>query len=170
MTARSTTFAALGLSLLVSCSAPPGEEPSSAPAREAVAAAVSPVAVLQDWDRRRAAAWAAGDVAVLRSLYVARSVAGRRDVAMLRRWQARGLTVAALEVQVLAGSVLARTPRRITVEVTERLARASASGSADGRRWSLPRGAVATRRVTLWRVGDRWRVARAWRAPVSAGP
>ncbi|MCD4535562.1 hypothetical protein LRP67_15835 [Nocardioides sp. cx-169] len=165
MTPRAATAALL--LLLLGCSPSPDRPPPAPPERGDAAVVVSPVAVLQSWDRHRAAAWAAGDVAALRRLYVPRSVAGRRDVAMLRRWRARGLTVAALEVQVLEGSVLAQTPRRLTVQVTERLARGSAA--AGGRRWSLPGGAVATRRVTLWLVGGQWRVARVGRVSDS-GP
>ena len=40
--------------------------------------------VLADWDARRADAWATGDAVALSGLYVPSSVAGRRDVAMLR--------------------------------------------------------------------------------------
>ncbi|GEP37169.1 hypothetical protein NPS01_08320 [Nocardioides psychrotolerans] len=118
----------------------------------------SPVAVLQQWDRQRARAWAAGDAEGLRALYVRGSLAGERDVAMLGRWLDRGLSVDTLEVQVLRGRVVARAPRRLTVAVSERLAHATAS--AGSRRWSLPAGAVAERRVTLWRTGGTWRVAR----------
>lgn len=164
MTARSATTAALVVLLLGACSpAPTGDEPEASAAPGAAAAAQSPVALLQEWDRRRAAAWAAGDAGALRALYVAGSLAGERDVEMLRRWRSRGLTVTALHVQVLSGRVLARRPGRLTVEVTERLAGASAA--AGGRRWRLPHGGVATRRVTLWRVRGGWRVARVVSAP-----
>lgn len=118
----------------------------------------SPVAVLQQWDRLRARAWAAGDAVGLRSLYVRGSRAGERDVAMLRRWQARGLSVDEIEVQVLRGRVVERAPRRLTVEVSERLAHATAVTGKQ--RWSLPVGTTTTRRVTLWRVAGEWRVAR----------
>lgn len=118
----------------------------------------SPVAVLQQWDRLRAQAWAAGDAETLRALYVRGSRAGERDVAMLRRWRERGVRIVELEVQVLRGRVVARSPRRVTVEVSERLARATAS--AGERRWTLPVGSVTVRRVTLWRVAGGWRVAR----------
>lgn len=147
----------LTLPLAGACSSPPPAERSTGPP---VAAVVqdSPVAVLQAWDERRAAAWASGDVAMLRRLYVAGSVAGERDVAMLHRYVGRGLTVGALDVQVLSGRVVVQEPARVTVEVTERLARASAS---DGERWwPLPRGGVSTRRVTLRLVRGQWRVAR----------
>lgn len=129
----------------------------SASVRADVAAGVSPVAVLQEWDRRRAEAWAVGDTAGLRALYVRGSRAGERDVAMLRRWLDRGLRVDRLEVQVLRGRVVDRAPRRITVAVSERLVHATATAGA--RRWVLPVGTVTERRVTLWRTAGRWRVA-----------
>lgn len=118
----------------------------------------SPVAVLQQWDRLRAQAWVAGDAEGLHALYVRGSRAGERDVAMLRRWQERGVRIVELEVQVLRGRVVARAPGRLTVEVSERLARATAS--VGERRWALPVGSVTERRVTLWRVAGEWRVAR----------
>jgi hypothetical protein len=157
MNERPVTPVVLILLLVGACSSPPSADHSTGPPVEAVAEE-SPVAVLQAWDERRAAAWATDDVGALRRLYVARSTAGERDVAMLRRYVERGLTVAALDVQVLSGEVLEQVPSRVTVEVTERLARASAS---DGERWwRLPRGGVSTRRVTLRLVRGEWRVAR----------
>ena len=56
------------------------DPPPPAESRPEVAAAE----VLAAWDAERAAAWADGDVRRLRSLYTAGSVAGDRDVAMLR--------------------------------------------------------------------------------------
>ncbi|MDP2775345.1 MAG: hypothetical protein Q8O61_17465, partial [Nocardioides sp.] len=85
------------------------------------------------------------------------SIAGRRDLAMLRAWSQRGLRVGPIDVQALAGEVVERAPGRVTFVVTERLARAEARSGA--RTWLLPRGQVGTRRVTMWRVGGRWRVA-----------
>ena len=152
-----TTIAALALVVTATgCTA----DPPKAPPRAAVAAQAepgrSPLALLHAWDRRRAAAWAAGDANALRSLYVEGAAAGARDLAMLRSWSERGLTVAPLEVQVLAGRVVARGRGRVTFVVTERLARAEARAGSDT--WPLPRGQAVTRRVTLWRVGGRWRV------------
>ncbi|WP_134741543.1 hypothetical protein [Nocardioides sp. 503] len=157
MNARPVTPVVLILLLTVACSSAPSAERSTGPPVAAVAQD-SPVAVLQAWDERRATAWASGDVRALRRLYVAGSVAGRRDAAMLRRYVERGLTVPTLDVQVLSGRMLAQHPHRLTVEVTERLARASASDGA--RWWRLPRGGVTTRRVTLLLAGGEWRVAR----------
>ncbi|WP_193607788.1 hypothetical protein [Nocardioides lijunqiniae] len=156
----------LVLLLAGACSSAPTAERSTGP--PSAAAQESPVAVLQAWDERRATAWAGGDVDALRRLYVAGSVAGARDVAMLRRYVERGLTVAALDVQVLSGRVVARKPDRLTVEVTERLAHAAASDGA--RSWRLPRGGVATRRVTLRLVRGDWLVARVIAVAPSAHP
>jgi hypothetical protein len=157
MSLTRTTLAGLALVLLVGCSSdPPAATPRTVPSAQAEPGR-SPVALLHAWDRRRAAAWAAGDEAALRALYVAGSAAGARDVAMLRSWSARGLTVATLDVQVLSGEVVARAPGRVTFVVTERLARAEAR--AGSRAWLLPRGQAGTRRVTMWRVAGRWRVA-----------
>jgi hypothetical protein len=115
------------------------------------------VAVLHAWDRRRAQAWAEGDLAVLRGLYTARSVAGVRDVAMLRRWRGRGLVVRDLTTQVLAARVLEHTGDRIVVGVTDRLTRAVAMGS--GVRRVLPADLASTWTVTLRRVAGEWLVS-----------
>ncbi|WP_395691251.1 hypothetical protein [Nocardioides sp.] len=50
------------------------------------ALALTPVEVLDAWDEQRAAAWSAGDVAGLRSLYTPGSAAGRADVTRRRGW------------------------------------------------------------------------------------
>lgn len=160
MSRTRTTLASLVLVVAAAgCSpAPPAAPPrTDVPAPVVATPARSPLGLLHAWDRRRAAAWATGDARALRSLYVEGAAAGVRDLAMLRSWSERGLTVAPLEVQVLAGRVVARGRGRVTFVVTERLARAEARAGADT--WLLPRGREATRRVTLWRVDGRWRVA-----------
>lgn len=114
------------------------------------------VAVLADWDRRRAAAWAAGDPDGLARLYAPGSRAGREDVAMLRRWLDRGLLVTGLRMQVLdVHADDADGPRRELV-VTDRLA----GGEAVGRRTRrlLPRDGWSTRRIVMERAGGTWRV------------
>jgi hypothetical protein len=116
------------------------------------------LAVLRDWDVRRAAAWAAGDEAGLTALYVPGSAAGRHDRAMLRRYLARGLRVRGLRMQVLAGSVRTRTHDRIALVVTDRVAHAVAVGR--GVRVHLPRDRASRRTVVLRRVAGEWRVAR----------
>ncbi len=52
---------------------------------------IDPLAVLRQWDRRRARAWAQGDPEALATLYVPGSTAGERDLARLRRYVDRGL-------------------------------------------------------------------------------
>ena len=116
-----------------------------------------PVAVLHDWDQRRAAAWAGSDVAGLRALYTAGSTAGAADVAMLRAWRERGLQVEGMRMQVLSVSVRADSRRRLVLVVTDRLAAAVAVGA--GVRRPLPRDAVSTRRLVLVGSAGEWRMA-----------
>jgi hypothetical protein len=122
--------------------------------------------VLHGWDRRRAAAYAAGSPDDLRSLYVAGSAAGRSDVRLLRGYRARGFRVVGLRMQTLSLRVLAERPALLALEVTDRLAGAVAVSG--GVRVRLPRDRPDTRRVTLVRgPGARWRVERV--APVRSG-
>lgn len=117
-------------------------------------AAVRALVVLRDWDRARARAWGRGDPRALSRLYADGSVAGRRDVAMLRRWSARGLRVRGMSMQLLGVRLQARTPRRIVLVVTDRLVAAYAVGG--GRRYPLPRDNASTRRLEFRRVEGRW--------------
>ncbi|MFC4786306.1 hypothetical protein ACT8ZV_17645 [Nocardioides sp. MAHUQ-72] len=123
----------------------------------APAATRAPAAALRAWDVRRARAWARGDVAALRDLYVPGSAAGRRDVAMLESWNDRGLRVRGMRMQLLAVDVRERGPERLEVEVTDRLANAVAVGA--GRRVGLPRDEPSSRTVVLVRAAGEWRVA-----------
>ena len=143
----------------------------SAPAPERSSAARQPVApkpaedvavaVLHAWDARRSAAWAAGDADRLAALYTARSTAGAADVALLRRYAARGLVVRGLRMQLLRTRVLILRPRLLELEVTDRLSGAVAVRRADpGRGRSLPVDTATTRVLTLRKVGDRWLMAR----------
>ncbi len=113
--------------------------------------------VLRDWDRRRSRAWARGDAVTLRRLYVTGSAAGRRDVAMLRSWTRRGLTVSGIRMQVLRVEVRDLARQRLVVDVTDRLVGAEAV--AGNRRVALPRDAPTRRRIVLRRVDGSWRVA-----------
>ncbi|WP_244928719.1 hypothetical protein [Nocardioides sp. W7] len=125
-------------------------------APEAVPARAEAAAVLADWDRRRAAAWAAGDPAGLGRLYTPGSRAGREDVAMLRRWVDRGLRVTGLRMQVLDVRADNRQGPRWELVVTDRLA----GGQAVGRRTrtALPRDGWSTRRIVLEQTRGEWRV------------
>lgn len=126
--------------------------PSVAEPRPEVEAA----AVLADWDADRAAAWAAGDLRRLRSLYTPGSVAGDRDVDMLQRWLDRGLVVEGLRTQVLSLHEVRRSADRWVLSVTDRVVDGVARGDTTQR---LPADAPTTRRVTLRLVGDRWLVS-----------
>ena len=104
---------ALGLEVTAS------ESPVAAPTAPTTPAPAVPsvpppaaVAALTAWDDGRARAWASADPAALASLYAAGSVAGRRDVRMLRRWRARGLRVERLRTQLITVEVERGEPGR----------------------------------------------------------
>jgi hypothetical protein len=128
-------------------------------ARAVAAPATFPASdVLRSWDTARAAAFADGDVAALRSLYVEGSAAGTSDVALLRDYLRRGLRVEGMHMQLLAVEVLREERRLLRLRVTDRLAGAVAVG--EGIRVVLPHDAASTRVVELRRSpGGRWRVA-----------
>jgi hypothetical protein len=140
----------------------PGRTPTPTPA----SASATALAVLHDWDTRRAGAYAEGSVERLRDLYVPGSAAGAADVRLLQRYRSRGLRVTGLRMQVLALAVTERQADRWTVRVTDRLAggaavhapRHASQGTSLGT--PLPRDASTTRVLTLLRGGDsRWRVS-----------
>jgi hypothetical protein len=115
-----------------------------------------PAAVLRAWDKRRAAAWAAGDVAGLRALYAPRSTAGVRDAARLSRWLERGLRVRRRQTQILRAQVLERRRGLLVLSVTDRITRAVATGRSVA--LPLPDDSPSTWRITLRRVAGEWRV------------
>jgi len=117
--------------------------------------------VLRAWDRRRAAAWAAGDPAALRALYVPGSRTGRRDLAMLAAYGQRGLRVTAMRRQVLALRVRWNGPAALTLVVTDRLAEARVAG---GTRAVLPRSRPSTRRIVLRHTSAGWCVGEVYDA------
>lgn len=141
----------------------PAAMPTPAPAQVSTTVGVDPaVAALHAWDRRRAAAWAAGDVAALRALYAADSRAGRADAALLREYVARGISVTGLRMQLLAVEVVACSPGRCVLVVTDRLARVIARHR--GRTLDLPEDRPSTHRVTLVRQGGGWRIGEVYPA------
>lgn len=157
--------ALLALGLVVSEGTAPGrgEKPEAA---EAAGATDSPpdvrraVAALRTWDRGRARAWASGDPAALASLYAPGSVAGRRDVRMLRRWRARGLVVRGLRTELLSVEVTAEASQRLELLVTDRLVGGTAArADRSGRALALPADTATRRRVVLVPTGGRWRVS-----------
>jgi hypothetical protein len=130
-----------------------GRAEPAEPVSAAAAVTDGPVAVLREWDRRRAAAWAAGDLDTLRSLYVPRSSAGERDVARLSRWLDQGLRVRRLDTQVLRVRVLEERRDAVRLAVTDRIARAETTSGL-----RLPGDAPSSWRITMRRVGEDWRV------------
>ena len=128
-----------------------------------VVRAVGSLAILRDWDRARAEAWAAGDVGALRRLYTPGSTAGQRDAAMLRRWTARGLRVRGMSMQVLAVELRRRTDRTLVLVVTDRLSGAEAVGPAGS--VELPRDGASTRRLSFREVAGRWLLRSAQETP-----
>lgn len=132
-------------------------------ARDDTSATARSLAVLSAWDRRRAAAWTVGDPDALARLYVPGSRTGTRDVDDLRRWVGRGLRVSGLRQQVASIRVVARTPARIVVVVTERTVDGIAEGR--GRRTEVPASAWATHRVALRHSRGGWRVEEAMAQP-----
>lgn len=132
-----------------------------APAARSVSVvrAVSSLAVLRDWDRLRAQAWAAGDAGGLRQLYVRGSSAGVDDVRMLRSWTGRGLRVTGMTMQVLRVELRRRTAGRLTLVVTDRLADARAAAGTATEGVALPRDRPTTRRLTFHKVRGAWLLA-----------
>jgi hypothetical protein len=121
-----------------------------------------PREVLRAWDAARERAWTEGDPAALRRLYTPGSVAGRRDVAMLQAWSARGLRLTALSTQVLRLQVVVERDRRLVLVLTDRVARAEADGVP------LPDDQSSTRRLVLVRAAAAdapWQVAAVSPAP-----
>ena len=116
--------------------------------------------VLHAWDAGRAVAYARGDRAALRRLYVPGSRAGARDLRVLRAYAERGLVLRDLRTQVLALEVGTATPRRLMLQVTDRRVGGRAVTTRGGRAvLALPRDAPSTRVVDLHRWPGGWRVA-----------
>lgn len=118
------------------------------------------VAVLRDWDERRAAAWAAEDPRALRELYAAGSRAAAVDLALLRRWRDAGWRVEDLRSQLLAVSVVRATPERLVLRVVDRVAGGRVvARSGPARTTSLPGTTARTRTLELRRGTTGWRLA-----------
>lgn len=156
--------AAVALLLDARSAAPPagperGPDGPAGAARATAEPAVVAREVLRDWDDARAGAWRAADAGALARLYVPGSVAGTRDVRLLRRWTARSLRVTRLQPQVLAVAVARASSRRLVLRVTDRLL---LEATWQGRTVGLPRDALSTRRIVLVRSAATtaaWQVA-----------
>lgn len=138
-----------GLVLATQRSSPPEAAPAKAPS-------TGPREVVAEWDARRSAAWAQGDVAALRELYTATSPTGRADAQMLAAYVDRGLRVDGLATQVLALEVLDEGAEELTVRVTDRVVGGVVTG--DGTSTPLPRDRPTTRTLALRRVDGVWLV------------
>ena len=134
-----------------------GHEPAPTAAPASVPARSQALDVLHGWDDARSHAWARGDVAALRRLYVAGSAAGRADVRLLRRYLARGLVVRQLRMQVFAVHVIRRDVGILRVRVTDRVAGGVAV--AGRHRLRLPVDRPTARTIVLRWVAGEWRVA-----------
>lgn len=117
----------------------------------------TPVEVVRAWDARRAQAWADGDADALGALYTPGAAVGRRDVAMLETYAARGLVVEGLTTQLLAVEEVHADDDTWVLEVADRVHGGTVVG--EGVRRDLPRDGVDRRRLTLRRDGETWRVA-----------
>lgn len=148
LVAAGLAVAPSGASPVVLVAGPPGLVTASPP---------EALRLLGDWDRRRAQAWAVGDVSALRRLYAPGSVAGRRDARMLGEYAARGLRVRGLVTQVLAWDVVRGSPGRLRLTVTDRMVAARVVGAT----WSveLPADAASRREVVLVHQPGGWVVA-----------
>ncbi|MCZ4500108.1 MAG: hypothetical protein JWQ74_2663 [Marmoricola sp.] len=145
----------LGLLLAGCADAPvPAARARSAPVESTEPTAI---AVLHAWDGRRSAAWLAGDVRALATLYLPGSAAGTRDVALLSAYTARGLRLTGMRTQVLSVRTVRSSANRIAVEVVDRVVDASVDDGTAVRR--LPTGQPERRRLDLRRVGTTWVVA-----------
>lgn len=132
--------------------------PSGSPRPAAAAQDIPAAVVLRTWDHARARAFAEGDPAALRRLYVAGSRAGWADVRVLRGYLRRGLRVEGMRMQVLTLEVVEESPRRLRLRVTDRLADGVVVGQGGSLR--LPRDGASTRLVELVRAsGGRWLVS-----------
>lgn len=167
---RALLALAAGLTVGVVAVGSAGRLPRPAPVADAPTvhthAADGALAVLHAWDVRRAAAWATGDPDALARLYTARSAAGAADLAMLRRYTDRGLVVRDLRTQLLRARILTIRPRRLELEVTDRLAGAVAVRAGEPRSARrLPATAPSTHLLVLRRPAEDWVVARVSAAP-----
>ena len=140
----------------------PSAPGSTGPGHGADTTSAEPVAVevLHSWDVRRADAWARGDRAALSRLYTPGSGAGAADVALLGRYSTRGLVVRDLHMQLLRVRVLVMRPRRLELEVTDRVAGATAlRASEESVRRTLPADRPTTRRLVLRLREGEWLMA-----------
>ena len=113
--------------------------------------------VLGGLDVARAQALADVNVADLQRVYASTSAA-KADRAMLQRYAARGFRVVGAGMIRASCRVATRSPWRIELEVSERLAPAWAVSEA-GEARRLPRDRYSQRHIVLTGGVGRWRIA-----------
>lgn len=138
----------------------PDQAASTTAGASSVSTPTTPAEVLRAWDRRRARAYAEGDLGALGALYVDGSRAGRQDVRLLERYLQRGLTVEGMSTQVLKLRMLrgGADEDLLWLRVSDRVTGAAATG--DGTRVRLPTASARARMIKLVRRNGRWLVSR----------
>lgn len=112
------------------------------------------LSVLREWDALRSEAYAAADVTALSGLYADGSAAGANDIAMLRRYAARGLRVTGIRTQILAADVREFSETVVRLKVTDRMVGARAVGRSES--VDLPRDRASTRTISFVRRHGSW--------------
>jgi hypothetical protein len=116
------------------------------------------VRVLAGIDRRRGAAWRAGDPGALRTVFVSGSVELAADRRMLRGYVERGLHVDGVRMAFVVVDVYRWRPGRVSLLVIDRLG-AAVARDGGGVAQPLPRDQPTRHRIVLQRVGSQWRIA-----------
>jgi hypothetical protein len=145
------------LPLLMGLVAPHAAASPSPPAAPPRAGLRDAVAVLHDWDARRAAAWSTHDAGALRALYEPGSGAGAADLRLLRDYEGHGIVVRRLVTQVFAVQVVRRNSTTLVLRVADRVAGGEVVET--GVAAPLPSSPPALRTVELRRTSGTWRVA-----------
>jgi hypothetical protein len=115
------------------------------------------IAILGRLDRRRELAYALGEPRRLRSVYVADSAVLRHDVAMLRAYRERGVSLTGVRLRVLDADLMGRDGPYVRLRVVDRLQRPTAHTGHGSIR--LPRDAPTDRVIVLRDLADGWRIA-----------
>jgi hypothetical protein len=112
--------------------------------------------VLGGLDATRAQAFVTADEGRLRAVYHD-AEAARADVELLRSYRERGLRLEGMSMLRERCHVTARSKRRLTLDVVDRLG-PTAVRAVDGRRRDLPRDRPTRHTVVLERTDDGWRI------------
>ncbi|MCW2751595.1 MAG: hypothetical protein JWR83_2705 [Aeromicrobium sp.] len=113
--------------------------------------------VLSGLDQARAAAFSAGDPALLDRVYARGSPGRDEDAATIRAYARRGGRITGAELTLLSWRLDDTSPRRVRLVVIDRLAAARVVWT-DGTSRSLPRDLPTKHVITLVRTTDGWRI------------